>query len=253
MSRLVVVTGAGSGVGLATARMLLNQGDAVVGVDLAPAPNDPADVEWIQGDVASPDTWDRVDAACTRLDPGGADALAACAGTIVVAPFLQTPIDDWRRLLEANVLGVVRGMQALMPAMIARRRGAIAVVCSVNSFTAEDEMSAYSTSKAALLHAVRSAAIEYAHAGVRINAVCPGAIDTPLLQRHLDTLDDPEGTRRAIERRTPGGRILRPEEIASVLGFLLSDGASGMSGAAITVDGGLTATYEFDSARDPQA
>src|SRR5690606_9199600 len=101
--------------------------------------------------------WDAVVAACARRDPRGPDALVACAGTIVVRPFLRTALDDFRRLFEINVLGVVRGMQALIPAMTARGGGAIAVVCSVDSFAVEEEMSAYATSKAALLHAVRSA------------------------------------------------------------------------------------------------
>ena len=121
------------------------------------------------------------------------------------------------------------------------------MVCSVNSFVVEDELSAYSTSKAALLHATRSAAVEYAARGVRINAVCPGIIDTPLLRRHLESLDDPEGARRAGERRSPIGRIMRPEEVAEAICFLVGDGASAMSGAALTVDGGLTVTYDFDS------
>jgi NAD(P)-dependent dehydrogenase (short-subunit alcohol dehydrogenase family) len=138
-------------------------------------------------------------------------------------------------------------MQALLPRMLERRDGAIAVVCSVNSFVVEDELSAYSTSKAALLHAVRSAAVEYAARGVRINAVCPGIIDTPLLQRHFDSLEDPAAARRAAERRSPIGRILRPEEVADAICFLVGPTATAMSGAALTVDGGLTVTYDFDS------
>jgi NAD(P)-dependent dehydrogenase (short-subunit alcohol dehydrogenase family) len=129
--------------------------------------------------------------------------------------------------------------------MVARRAGAIAVVCSVDSLYTEEGMSAYSASKAALLQIVRSAALEHAGAGLRINAVCPGAIDTPLLRRALESSDDPELTLREHVKRIPVGQILRPDEVASVLRFLVSDGASGLSGAAVTVDGGLTSTYEF--------
>jgi NAD(P)-dependent dehydrogenase (short-subunit alcohol dehydrogenase family) len=171
-----------------------------------------------------------------------------CAATLVVAPFLETSTDDWRRIFDVNVFGVLLGMHALLPPMLEQRAGAIAVVCSVNSFVVEDQLSAYSTSKAALLHATRSAAVEYAASGVRINAVCPGIIDTPLLRRHFESLEDPAGARRAGERRSPIGRILRPEEVAEAICFLVSDSASAMSGAALTVDGGLTVTYDFDSA-----
>jgi NAD(P)-dependent dehydrogenase (short-subunit alcohol dehydrogenase family) len=171
----------------------------------------------------------------------------ACAGAIVVAPFIETPPEDFARMFSVNVLGVVRGMQALVPTMVERGRGAVAVVCSVNSFVAEDLMSAYSVSKAALLHTVRSAAIEHARDGVRINAVCPGIIDTPLLRQHLDTLDDPAGAVEACERRSPIGRLLRPDEVAEALCFLVDGAASALAGAALTVDGGLIATYDFDA------
>jgi NAD(P)-dependent dehydrogenase (short-subunit alcohol dehydrogenase family) len=248
---VAVVTGAASGIGRATARALRERSTDVIGVDLADAPGeleaDPA-VDWVRGDVASPETWDRVSAACRRTDAGGADCLVTCAATIVVAPFLETSSGDWRRLFDINVLGVILGMQTLLPRMLERRDGAIAVVCSVNSFVVEDELSAYSTSKAALLHATRSAAVEYAAHGVRINAVCPGIIDTPLLRRHFESLDDPAAARGAAERRSPIGRILKPEEVAEAICFLVGGAATAMSGAALTVDGGLTVTYDFDSA-----
>jgi NAD(P)-dependent dehydrogenase (short-subunit alcohol dehydrogenase family) len=249
--KVAVVTGAGSGIGRATASALRERGTEVIGVDLVEPPAElRADeaVDWIQGDVALPETWDRVMAACGRAAGGSADCLVTCAATIVVAPFLETSSDDWRRLFDVNVIGVILGMQALLPPMLDRRAGAIVAVCSVNSFVVEDELSAYSTSKAALLHAIRSAAIEYAACGVRINAVCPGIIDTPLLQRHFDSLDDPAGARRAAERRSPIGRILRPDEVAEAICFLVGPTATAMSGAALTVDGGLTVTYDFDSA-----
>jgi NAD(P)-dependent dehydrogenase (short-subunit alcohol dehydrogenase family) len=246
-----VVTGAASGIGRATASALGQRGSEVIGVDLVAAPDelrDGATVGWIEGDVADPETWDRVTAACAERDRDGADCLVTCAATLVVSPFLETSTEDWRRIFDVNVFGVLLGLQTLLPPMLERREGAVAVVCSVNSLVVEDELSAYSTSKAALLHATRSAAVEYAARGVRINAVCPGIVDTPLLRRHLESLDDPAGARRAGERRTPLGRILTPEEVAEAICFLVGDGASAFSGAALTVDGGLTVTYDFDSA-----
>jgi NAD(P)-dependent dehydrogenase (short-subunit alcohol dehydrogenase family) len=248
--RLAVVTGAASGMGLATAQALTQRGTTVIGADLNEAPQQMRSlggVHWVQGDVAAQDTWDRIHAIATDRDPAGADCLVCCAGTIVVSPFLETTLADWQRLFEINVLGTIRGMRTLMPSMLERGRGAIAVVCSVNSHFVEDQMSAYSTSKAALLHAVRSAALEYAGMGLQINAVCPGIVETPLLARHLGSLSDPAGARDACVRRSPQGRLLRSEEIAQTICFLVSDAASGLSGAALTVDGGLTTAYDFDS------
>ena len=190
------MTGAGSGIGRASATALRHRGTELIGVDLVPAPEElraDSGVDWVEGDVALPETWERVTAACEGRGEEGADCLVTCAATLVVAPFLETSTDDWRRIFDVNVFGVLLGMHALLPRMLERRAGAIAVVCSVNSFVVEDELSAYSTSKAALLHATRSAAVEYAAHGVRINAVCPGIIDTPLLRRHLESLDDPAG------------------------------------------------------------
>jgi NAD(P)-dependent dehydrogenase (short-subunit alcohol dehydrogenase family) len=115
-------------------------------------------------------------------------------------------------------------------------------VCSVNSLFVEEKLSAYSTSKAALLQVVRSAALEHARHGVRINAVCPGTVDTPLLRRHY-----PVEAVQAAATRQPTGQIHHPDEIATVLRFLLTDDAKGLSGAAVVVDGGLTTTYDFNA------
>jgi NAD(P)-dependent dehydrogenase (short-subunit alcohol dehydrogenase family) len=249
MPSVAVITGAASGIGLATTRALQEAGVTVAGVDLADLPTELQQMErvtWVRGDVCSQETWDRVMESCP---PAGPDSLITCAAELVVAPCLETSLGDWRRLFESNVLGVVRGMQMVIPAMLERGRGTIAVVCSVNSLFVEQELSAYSTSKAALLHVVRSAALEYANKGLRINAICPGAVDTPLLRRHLELLDDPDSALRLAKRRSPTGQILRSEEVAAVACFLISDAASGLSGAAVTVDGGLTTTYDFDSER----
>jgi NAD(P)-dependent dehydrogenase (short-subunit alcohol dehydrogenase family) len=247
-ARVAVVTGAGSGVGLASAEGLSADGWAVVGVDLSERPaalDAVGELDWVRGDVTAADTWAEAVETARRRDPRGAGALVACAADMVVDTFLDTSLDAFRRLFEINVLGTVRGMQALIPAMRERGAGAIAVVCSVDSLYTEAGMVAYAASKAALLQAVRSAALEYSVDGLWVNAVCPGAIDTPLLHRALATGDDPAGELAAATARIPAGRILRPHEVAAVLRFMVSDAAAGMSGAAIAVDGGLTATYDY--------
>jgi NAD(P)-dependent dehydrogenase (short-subunit alcohol dehydrogenase family) len=246
--RVAIIAGAASGVGLATVEGVLADGFFVVAIDRAACPaalDDRDGLRWVTGDVTADATWNEAVQHARSIDAAGARCLISCAGDAVFTPFLQTPLDDYRRLFEINALGTLRGMLAVIPDMVARRAGAIAVVCSVDSLYTEEGMSAYSASKAALLQIVRSAALEHAGAGLRINAVCPGAIDTPLLRRALESSDDPDLTLREHVKRIPVGQILRPDEVASVLRFLVSDGASGLSGAALTVDGGLTSTYEF--------
>jgi NAD(P)-dependent dehydrogenase (short-subunit alcohol dehydrogenase family) len=245
---VAVVSGAASGVGLATVHALIDDSFAVVGVDIADPPAalaDPNVVTWVKGDVTDETTWARVVDASARLDPAGASCFCSCAADLVIAPFLETQREDWLRLFRVNVLGAVHGMQALMPKMLERGAGSIAVVCSVDSFYVEEALGAYATSKAALLQVVRSAALEYSHRGLRVNAVCPGAIDTPLFRRALEAFDGPNADIAAVLRRTPSGKLLSPDEVAAVLRFLVSDAASGMSGAAVTVDGGLTTTYDY--------
>lgn len=251
---LAVVTGSASGVGLATVKQLRGAGTVVVGLDRAPRPDDLAGdggLDWVQGDVASEDSWARVQHACEAHGAGGADRMVACAGDIVQTSFLETSLEGWRRILDINLFGTIIGLRTLMPGMIARREGAIAVVGSVNSLYVEDHLSSYSVAKAALLHAVRSAALEYAGLGIRINAVLPGYLNTPLLHRSIADVPDREGLLRAVANRTPIGRLVEPEEVASVLCFLVSEGASAMSGAAVVVDGGVTTAYDFDLSGSP--
>jgi NAD(P)-dependent dehydrogenase (short-subunit alcohol dehydrogenase family) len=250
--RVAVVTGAASGIGAATVQELLraDAGTLVVGVDLAEQPvvdMDAERVRWVRGDVASQETWDAVKAVCLESDPLGAEWLIPCAGDQVVIPFLETQPEDFRRMFEVNVMGVVRGMQTLIPGMLERGRGAIAVVCSITSVCVVDELSAYSASKGAVLQVVKSAALEYASRGLRINAACPGFVDTRLLQRHLATLDDPQAALDGAARRTPTGEVLDPAQVATVLRFLVSADADGLSGATVMVDGGLLTTFDFDS------
>jgi NAD(P)-dependent dehydrogenase (short-subunit alcohol dehydrogenase family) len=244
-----VVTGAASGIGRATAEVLLDRGYEVLGVDLtaaSPGLDEQPRLTWVQGDVASAETWRQVELAVHERSPQGADAFIPCAGTLVSTPMLDTDIEDWRRIFDVNVLGAVRGFKALLPAMRRRGGGAAAVVCSVNSVVVEDTLSAYCASKAALLQVVRSAALEYAGDGLRINAVLPGIVDTPLFRSFVDATDDPQAVVAALARRVPTGKLITSREIAEVLHFLVSDAASAFSGAAIVVDGGITTSYNFN-------
>lgn len=255
-ARVAIVTGAASGVGRATTRLLLQRGTSVVGVDLAgqpPAlPGGPR-LGWVTGDVSAAPTW----AAATALavsrfgvTPG---VLVLNAARLAVGTVLQTPVDTFRDVFAVNVYGAVLGLQACLPDMISRGQGAVVVVVSVNGLLAEQGLAAYNSSKGALLQLVRSAAVDHARSQVRINAVCPTTIDTPFIQGQLDSVADPASFRAEMEARHPLGRILRPEEVASVAVFLTTAEASGMTGASVVVDCGLTASPDFVAGADDQA
>jgi NAD(P)-dependent dehydrogenase (short-subunit alcohol dehydrogenase family) len=247
---LAVVTGAASGIGLATVELLIERRYGVVGVDLADMPGPLANqqqLSWVAGDVAAEETWRRVGDAVHLRDPhGAAAAFIACAGTLVSAPMLDIPIEDWQRVFDVNVYGTLRGLRTLVPAMRAKGRGAVAVVCSVNSVIVEDTLSAYCASKAALLQLVRSAALEYAADGLSVNAVLPGIVDTPLFRRFVDVTEDPPAVVRSLAQRVPTGKLITPREIAEILCFLVSERATALSGAAILADGGITTAYNFN-------
>jgi NAD(P)-dependent dehydrogenase (short-subunit alcohol dehydrogenase family) len=250
-SQIALVTGAASGVGLATVQILLRRGSRVIGFDLAGPPPELAagpDLAWLTGDVSDPAAW----AAAMHLADqrfGTTPGVAVfCAAKLAVGTVLDTPAGTFRMIFEVNVCGAVLGLQACLPGMIARGTGAIAVVVSVNGLLAEQDLAAYNASKGALVQLVRSAAVDHARSGVRINAVCPTTIDTPFIQGQLDSVPDPAAFRREMEQRHPLGRILRPEEVASVAVFLTTPEASGMTGASVVVDCGLTASPDFVTA-----
>jgi NAD(P)-dependent dehydrogenase (short-subunit alcohol dehydrogenase family) len=245
---VALVTGAASGVGRATTRRLLGRGSSVIGVDLARQPEDlPAGsrLTWITGDVSREETWAR---ALTQAEsqfgttPG---VLILSAAKLAIGTLLETPLASFRQLFEVNVYAAVLGMQACLPSMIGRGAGAIVVVASVNALQAEQDLAAYNSSKGALIQLVRSAAVDHARGGVRINAVCPSTIDTPFIRGQVDSMPDPAAFRAEMEARHPLGRILDPDEVAAVVVFLSTSEASGMTGASVVVDLGLTASPDF--------
>jgi NAD(P)-dependent dehydrogenase (short-subunit alcohol dehydrogenase family) len=129
--------------------------------------------------------------------------------------------------------------------MIERHRGAIVTVGSIDSLFAEQGLVSYCASKGAILQITRTVAVDYARDGIRANCVIMGVTDTPFFRRHLDTASDPDRFVKVREERQPLGRLLTPDEIAATIVFLASDDASGITGAAIPVDAGITTSFDF--------
>ena len=246
----VVVTGTASGLGEETARLLLDAGVRVYGVDVAEAATDLTKADTfteIRGSVTETATWRGVVTALHVDAPGGVTSL----GFVGAAAILDVGILDdedpavWRRAWEINVLGNVVALQALLPLLETAEHGAVVAVSSVNAQFGEQQLAAYSSSKAALTGAIRTIALDYARRGVQINILAPGPMRAGLFERHLASAADPEKFLATRQGRQPIGRIPGADEVARAAAFLLSPAASAVFGTTLTADGGLTAGFDF--------
>lgn len=247
--KVALVTGAASGIGAATAAALAAEGAHVVLFDLQADRVERTAAEVggvaVAGDAADAgDARRAVDVAVQRF--GGLDILITCAGADVGAGPLGD-LDDaaWEQALHANLETCVVTAKAAIPALI-ERRGAMAIVSSLGGMTAGPGLAGYVAAKSGLLALTRSLAIDHGPAGVRVNAVCPGWVDTPMVQGAMQDFArelglSPEDAHARATAPLPLKRAGAPEEIAAVCLFLVSDDAAFMTGSYIPVDGGSLA------------
>jgi NAD(P)-dependent dehydrogenase (short-subunit alcohol dehydrogenase family) len=244
--RTAVVTGGGSGIGLATVRRLASEGARVVVADIDPGPGKAAADEvgglFVQTDVTSEtqveelftaavDTYGSVDVAFNNagISPPEDDSI------------LETGLDAWRRVQEVNLTSVFLCCKAVIPHMQRQGRGAIVNTASfVAVMGAATSQISYTASKGGVLAMTRELGVQFAREGIRVNALCPGPVDTPLLQELFAA--DPERAQRRLVH-IPMGRFARAEEIASTVAFLASDDASFITASAFLVDGGISGAY----------
>jgi NAD(P)-dependent dehydrogenase (short-subunit alcohol dehydrogenase family) len=242
--RSVLVTGAASGIGAATARLLAANGLCVVAADLhAEALQRVVDAIVADGGQALAMVCDvsreeqlraAVDFAVERF--GALHYAVNNAGVGgAQAPLAEQSVADWQRVIDINLSGVAHGMRHQIPAILAAGGGAIVNMASILGLVGEANAPAYVAAKHGVTGLTRSAAIAYSARGLRINSIHPGYVDTPL----LDNLD--ASVRAALVGLHPLGRLGRAEEIAHAIAFLLSEGASFMTGSALVADGGYTA------------
>ena len=244
--RVVLVTGAASGIGRATALAFARDGARLVLGDVAAAGEETAlaartlgaDADFLVADVAYQADVDALVARAVARH-GRLDCAVNNAGIEgVLRQTAEYPEEDFARVIQVNLLGVWRCLRAEIPAMLASSGGAIVNTASVAGLVGAGGLSAYVASKHAVVGLTRAAAIEYAKAGVRVNAVCPGVIDTPMVDRlslEMPTL------REVLLAMKPMGRLGRPAEIAEAILWLCSDAASFVTGHALAVDGGYVA------------
>jgi NAD(P)-dependent dehydrogenase (short-subunit alcohol dehydrogenase family) len=243
IGKVAVVTGAGSGIGAAIARLFVVEGAKVVLGDLAESGAALATelaADGFEAVFQRVDVTDETSAAglmevaLTRF--GRLDILVANAGI----PERKSPIHEldlaaWQRVIDVDLTGVAICNKFAAGAMLATGGGAIVNMASVLGHVGQENSNAYSAAKAAVVNLTRSVALTYARQGIRANCVSPGYVDTPLLAKL------PDATRQVMLVRQPIGRLARPDEIAQVVAFLASDRASIITGACINADGGYTA------------
>jgi meso-butanediol dehydrogenase/(S,S)-butanediol dehydrogenase/diacetyl reductase len=251
--KVALISGAGSGIGRATAHGFASRGARVAVADIDPARAEAVTAEITAAGgaaiaiVADAGALAGVDAMVTKtVDAfGGLDILHNNAFGQPVLPPGQSrlaftgDIDEtvWSHVIDLALTGVFRATKRAIPELLARGGGAIVNTASISGLFADFAIGAYNAAKAGVVNLTRVTAIEYAARGIRVNCVCPGAIDTPLLRPSLSLPGFAEATTAAIPMR----RLGKPEEMANVVLFLASDLASYITGAAIVADGGLTA------------
>jgi NAD(P)-dependent dehydrogenase (short-subunit alcohol dehydrogenase family) len=245
--KVALVTGGSSGIGRATAVLFAREGARVVVADVAVEGGQATvgairdaggEAIFVRVDVSKAEEVQaligRVVETYGRLDCAHNNAGIAGSGALT-ADYLQ---EDWDRILRVNLTGVWLCMKHEIPVMLAQGGGSIVNTASVAGLGGAPRLSAYVASKHGVVGLTRTAALEYAHAGLRINAVCPGWTRTPMVESALTARPDLEAQISASE---PIGRMAAPEEIAEAVVWLCSDAASFVTGHAMVVDGGLTA------------
>src|SRR5580698_5143949 len=238
-----LVTGGASGIGLATARLLAARGARVAVLDRDQPSGDAGDGLYpVLADVTD-DGAVRAAVAQAGQALAGLDILVNNAGIGAAGTVEDNDDDEWHRVLDVNVLGIVRTTRAALPllrqAVRARGQAAIVNTCSVAAIAGLPQRAVYSASKGAVYSLTLAMAADHVAEGIRVNCVIPGTADTPWVGRLLDAAPDPAAERAALNARQPLGRLVTAEEVAAAIAYLASPLASATTGTALAVDGGM--------------
>lgn len=250
---MALVTGGSGGIGRATARLLAREGARVLVADLkVPEGRETVDMIAREGgeaafrrtDVASEeDARAAVSQAAEAW--GRIDILVNNAGINLVKFAEDTTVEEWDRVMAVNVRSMFLFVKHTVPHMRRAGGGSIVNVGSIGSFTGQFKTPAYNASKGAVLLFTKCLALDYGRDCIRVNCVCPGITDTPMLREHFDKLPNAEEVIRQRADRVPLNRFLQPEDVGNAIVYLASDDASGVTGTAHVVDGGILAGCEY--------
>jgi NAD(P)-dependent dehydrogenase (short-subunit alcohol dehydrogenase family) len=242
-NKVALVTGAGSGIGLATARRLAAENANVVAVVFDEAQQTAvAGLDSVALDVRSDEGWNEVVAYVERAYDG-LDILVNSAGINLRGTAEDTTREIWDEVMDVNAWGTLLACKKVIPLMRKRGGGAIVNLSSINALAGIPNMIAYNASKGAIRAITSSLAMEHVGENIRVNCVCPGAVNTPILDDIVSDSPDRALREREMAAKHPVGRIAAPDEIANVIVFLASEDASFMTGLAVPVDGGRSARF----------
>jgi NAD(P)-dependent dehydrogenase (short-subunit alcohol dehydrogenase family) len=247
-NKVAIITGAGSGIGRATAKLFAREGAKIVVADIA-ADAGAATVDTIAAsggeamlacvDVTdSADAKRMVDAAVDTY--GGLDVLYNNAGVVIAGSVTDSDEEGWDSTFNVNIKGVMLGCKYGIPEIAKRGGGAVINTSSINGLVASVAIASYAASKGAVLMLTKQMALDYAPQNVRVNCVCPSDVNTPMIRDFINSTPDPAETEARLLRRVPLGRLAEPEDIARAVLFLASDDAAFVTGVALPVDGGVT-------------
>jgi len=242
--RVAIVTGAASGIGKACAEKFAAEGAKVVVADVSEKGKDVAAAlngHFIHVDVTSHESVEAM-VNETVQHFGKLDIIMNNAGIDgLQAPTDESTIENWHNVMKINMDGVYFGMKYALRVMKAQKSGVVLNTASIAGMVAFPNIPPYSASKAGVIHLTKAAAIEYAQYGIRVNAICPSVVMTPLVQHFIETSEDPEATRKRFENLNPLPGVVTLDAVANAALFLVSDDSAFISGVALPIDGAYTA------------
>ncbi|MEM7190721.1 MAG: glucose 1-dehydrogenase [Pseudomonadota bacterium] len=242
--KTVLVTGGGGGIGRATCQRLASEGAMVIVTDrdLGAAEATVALITEAghQARAIKCDITDRAEVDACVAAAGQIDVLVNNAGWDLFKPFLKTEAEDWKRLIDINLVGALNMLHAVLPQMVERHQGRVVTVASDAGRVGSLGEAVYSACKGGLISITKTLAREHARDGITLNAVCPGPTDTALLDGFKEGASNPDKLMAAFTRAIPLGRIAQPEDLPGTIAFFASDDAAYVTGQVLSVSGGLT-------------